>query len=212
MLAECCRQVANRYRIREYKAYLRRKRARLQNRNFTIISSNCVGAFMYRDLGLPYLSPTINLSVGMNEFVKMAGNLRWYMAQEIVRIEDNTYGCPAGLLGDVVIKFVHYKSYDEAAEKWNERKRRINWDNLFLVGTERGDCNYEIIERFDRLPYQNKVVFTHIQYPEFHSAYYIKGFEKEKELGILVDYKEQLLLRRYMDDFDYVAFLNGSMF
>lgn len=38
---------------------------------------------MYRDLDLPYLSPTVNLSIEINGFVKMVGNLEWYMRQKL---------------------------------------------------------------------------------------------------------------------------------
>lgn len=206
-----CKQIVNRYRNREYKAYLKRRRAKLKNIDFTIISSNCVAGFVYRDLGMQYLSPTIFLGIGMNDFVKVAENLRWYMEQEIVQIESD-YECPVGLLGDVMIKFAHDKSFDEAVQKWERRKRRINWDNLFFVGTEKGDCSYETIKLFDQLPCRNKVVFTHVEYPEFRSAYHIKGFEKEEELGIIIGYKNQIRLRRYMDDFDFISFLNGADF
>ncbi len=68
---------------------------------------------------------------------------------------------------------------------------------------------YDTIRNFDKLPHKNKVIFTNVEYPEFQSAYYIRGFEEQSQLGVLVDYKKQFLLRRYLDDFDYVDFLNG---
>ena len=180
----------------EYQNYLEQKRARLRNTDFTIISSNCNGAFMYYDLGLPYLSPTVNLTIEMNDFVKMVKNLKWYMEQKIVRAEGE-YKYPTGVLGTegrgIKINFVHYKSFEEGVQKWEERKKRINWDNLFIVGTARGDFwNYDTIKNFNQLPYKNKVIFTNVDYPEFQSAYYIKGFEKERQLGVLIDYKKAI--------------------
>lgn len=83
------------------------------------------------------------------------------------------------MLVDIRVNLVHYRTFEEGLKKWEERKRRINWNNLFIVGTERWDCNYETIKSFEQLPY-NKVFFTH--------------------------YKNQFLLRRYLDDFDYVSF------
>lgn len=192
----------------EYRLYNMKKKFRLKNNNFSIITSNCNGSIMYHDLDMPYLTPTVNLTIGMNDFVKMAENLKWYMEQKMVELGEYEY--PAGLLGDIRINFVHYKSFEEALEKWERRRKRINWDSLFLVGTARGDCTYETIKNFDQLPYENKVIFTNIEYPEFQSAYYIKGFEDQEEIGVLVDYKKQFLKRRYLDDFDYVAFLNGT--
>lgn len=193
----------------EWEQYKQRKRRRLKNMDFTIIASNCNGAFMYYDMELKYLTPTVDLAIPMDDFVKMASNLKWYMQQELKEIKDGGE-CPAGLLGDVRINFVHYKTFEEGKTKWEERSKRINWDNLFIVGAERDKCNYETIQRFEELPYKNKVIFTKKEYPEFSSAFCIKGFEKKTELGVLIDFKTQILKRRYLDDFDYVAFLNRS--
>lgn len=189
--------------------YNRRKRMKLKNTDFTIIASNCIGSIIYHDMGLRFLSPTVNLAISMADFVKMAEHLKRYMEEEIVEIKGEN-GCPVGLLGDVKINFVHYDTFEEGAKKWEERKRRINWDNIFIVGTEKDGCCYETLQRFDRLPYKNKVVFTHKEYPEFSSAYYIKGFEEKEELGVLTFYKKQFFRRRFIDDFDYVEFLNRS--
>ncbi len=192
----------------EWAAYKQKRVKKLKNNDFSIISSNCIGMFMYKDMGLKYLSPTINLSIPMNDFVKMAENLRWYMEQKITKAETKE-DYPVGFLGDVEIRFIHYSTFEEAVWKWEERKKRINWDNLFIAGAERDGCTYGTIRCFQQLPYKNKVIFTHVRYPEFPSAYYIKGFEEEKEVGVITFFKEQFLKRRYLDDFDYVKFLNG---
>lgn len=194
----------------EWEKYKKWRLSKLKNTDFTIISSNCVGTVIYYDLGLPFLSPTINLTIGMNDFVKFAENLKWYMEKEFVELEDKS-GFPTGMLGDIKIHFVHYRTFEEGRLKWEERKQRINWNNLFFIGSERGDCTYDTVKHFDQLPYKNKVVFTHLPYKEIDSAYCIKGFEKENELGLILSFKDQFLKRRYLDDFDYVKFLNLSI-
>lgn len=193
----------------EWRLYRERKRRALKNDHFSIISSNCSGTVIYSDLHLPYTSPTVNLSIGMNDFVKMVKNLRWYMEQEFTQIESKEK-YPVGLLGGVQVNFIHYKTFEEAVQKWEERKKRINWDDLFIIGTDKDGCTLETIRDFERLPYKNKVIFTHVEYPEFPSSYYIKGFEKEEELGVIIYFRDRFLKRRYLDDFDYVRFLNGS--
>ena len=194
----------------EWALYKRKKCQQLKNFDFSIIASNCVGTMIYYDLGLPFLSPTINLAMDMNNFVRLAENLKWYMEKEIVEVEREN-GYPVGLLGDIKINFVHYKTFEEGVLKWEERKKRINWDNLFLIGSERDGCTYETIQHFDKLPYKNKVILTHVEYPEIESAYCIKGFEEKEELGMILDFKDQFLKRRYLDDFDYVSFLNSAI-
>lgn len=199
--------IFNQIREKEYLFYKIRRRWRLRNKDVTIISSNCSGAFMYYDLGMQYRTPTVNLSIEMKDFVKMAGNLKWYMEQEPVESEEKA-PCPVGLLGDIKIYFIHYDSFDQGRRKWEERKKRINWENIFIVGSEKDGCTYETIKNFEELPFENKVIFTRIEYPEFPSACYIKGFEDQKELGVITYFKKQVLKRRYLDDFDYVSFLN----
>lgn len=191
----------------EWISYKKRKNRRLKNRDVSIISSNCSGAFIYYDLGMRYLSPTVNLSIEMNDFVKMVKDLRWYMEQELVELNEKSE-CPMGMLGDVKIYFIHYDSFKDAKTKWEERKKRINWDNIFIVGSEKDQCTYDTIKNFEQLPYKNKVIFTHKVYPEFSSAYCIKGFEEKEELGVITNFKDQILKRRYLDDFNYVEFLN----
>ena len=68
----------------EWRLYKDLKRQKLKNRNATIISSNCNGEFIYYDMRLRFLSPTINLSFDMNDYVKMLENLRWYMEQPVL--------------------------------------------------------------------------------------------------------------------------------
>lgn len=194
----------------EWRIYKEIKRIKLKNKNATIISSNCNGEFMYYDMKLKFLSPTINLSFDMNDYVKMLQNLKWYMEQDIVEYEDKRFNYPTGMIGDIEIRFNHYNTFEEAREKWNERKKRIDYNNLFIIGIDGDNCTYETLKKFDQLPYKHKVVFTHKPYPEFQSAYYIKGFEKNNGIGVLIDFKKQLFVRRYLDDFDYISFLNGK--
>lgn len=193
---------------REWRAYRWRKRRRLKNSDFSILSTNCIGGVIYHDLGLEFLTPTVNLGFSLQDFIKLAENSRQYMEQPLVEVK-NTGGCPAALLGDIRVNFAHYASFEEGEAKWEERKRKINWDRLVLMATDRGACDYEALGRFDGLLCPYKVIFTRKPYPEFSSARFIRGFEDREEVGILTDFKPGLLMRRYLDDFDYVDFLNG---
>lgn len=192
----------------EWRVYRWGKRMRLKNPGFSILATNCIGGVMYHDLGLEFLTPTVNLTISIQDLIKLAGNPRWYMDQPLTELE-NPGGCPAACLGDIRVNFVHYASFEEGAAKWEERKRKINYDRLILMATDRNGCDYEILRRFDQLPYPHKVVFTHRPYPELPSARYIRGFEDQGEVGVLTNFKPGRLKRRYMDDFDYVSFLNG---
>ena len=194
----------------EWRLYKEIGRLRLKNDRPTIIASNCIGTFIYHDMKLPFLSPTINLSFDMNEYVCFLENMKWYLEQPMVSYKDDRYDYPCGMIGDVEIRFNHYKTFEDAAEKWNERKQRIDWENMFIIGIDGDGCTYDSIQKFDRLPYKNKVIFTCKPYSEFSSAYYLPGFEDLKGIGRATDFKNQSLIRRYIDQFDYISFLNGK--
>ena len=133
----------------EWRLYKELKRLRLKNRRPTIIASNCIGTFMYYDMKMQFRSPTINLSFEMNNYVRFLENLHWYMEQPVVPYEDERFDYPCGMIGDIEVRFNHYKTFEEAAAKWAERKKRIDWDNLFVIGIDGDDCTYESIRRFD---------------------------------------------------------------
>lgn len=46
-------------------------RRRLSNKNFTILSTNCIGGVMYHNLNLKFLSPTINLWISPHDYIKI---------------------------------------------------------------------------------------------------------------------------------------------
>lgn len=193
----------------EWRLYKELKRLRLKNCIPSIIASNCVGTFIYYDMKLRYLSPTINLSFDMNDYVRFLENLKWYLEQPVVPCQDDRFDYPCGMIGDVEIRFNHYQTFEEAAAKWNERKQRIDWDNLFVIGIDGDDCTYDSLRRFDALPYEHKVILTHKPYPEFSSAQYIKGFEDQAGVYQITGFSGGKRIRRHMDQFDYVSFLNG---
>lgn len=78
------------------------------------------------------------------------------------------------------------------------------------MGCEKDGCTYETLREFDSLPYEHKVIFTKTDYAEFRSAFHVKGFEGCQELGTITNFKNQFRKRRYLDDFDYISFLNDK--
>ena len=192
----------------EHKLYVTAKQLRLKNKSMTVFSSNCNGAYMLHDLGCPFNSPTVNLYFLPDHFLKFASDPQKYLCAEMKEVQLPDVDYPVGQIEDIQLFLMHYDSFTEAKAAWERRARRVNLTNVFLVMTDQNDCAYEQIKQFDELPYEHKVIFTHKEYPEFSSAYYIPGFENDGEVGILSDWKPQLLRRRWLDDFDYVSFFN----
>lgn len=61
---------------------------------------------------------------------------------------------------DVEIVFLHYHSFDEAKEKWNRRKVRVNYDNLLVKFNDQNGFKEEDYYEFTKLPFKHKIFFT----------------------------------------------------
>lgn len=175
----------------------------------TIICCNCIGGILYHELDLQFLSPTINLYMNCEDFIKFCEKLDHYLSLEILPYNgDIERDYPLGVLGDLLLYFVHYKSLDEAKKKWDSRKNRINWNNIYIIATDRDGLTEKLLMRFLALPYANKKIFTHFPVPEYKDVVYIKGYENEKQIeGLMFKTSGGHYL---IDQFDWVNWLNGN--
>lgn len=179
-----------------------------QNTNFSVISSNCNGAILLNEMGMKFLSPTVNLYFEAEHFIKLLENPHHYFEYEPQEV-DLGFLYPTAIIDDIVIHFVHYHSFLEAKVKWNERTQRINWDNLFIIMTDRDDCNERLIRRFNNLNFKNKVIFTAKAYPQFQSAFQIMAFRNFDFVGNLYEFKN-IFGEKYYDEFDFIHWFNTS--
>lgn len=184
----------------------RRLTARAEVRS--IIANNCIGGFISHYLKLQFASPTVNLFILPADYIKMLQDFDKYFDPNapIIQVEtEKNY--PVGEIYGCRIWFMHYKDFDSAVEKWRERCTRINKDALYIMMTDKDGCTIEDMQAFDALPYENKVLFTCKEHSDIGSAFYIRGFEGQKSVGQLQE-KMNITGKRYIDQFDYVTFLN----
>lgn len=191
-------------RVRHMMFYNDRKR--LNNKNFTIISNNCWGGNVSTDFNVQHHSPFVGMFIYTDDYLKLCRNLEYYLAQDLEFLEysrrdpENVRhieeGYPIALLGDIELNLQHYKSKEEAVSKWNRRRERINWDNLYFKLDENYGATPEDLKEFDNLPYDNIVIMTEKEYPELKHGVYFKDFSLKSRM-------EQY--RRY---FDVVEWLN----
>lgn len=169
----------------------------IKNKNFSVISNNCWAGRVYQYLDMPYLSPTAGLYFFAPDYIKFVSDLRRYLATELRFIEPeeskyyeeikkrNQTDKPIGILDDVEIVFLHYKTKEEAAEKWNRRKERVNFDNIILKFSRMDLCTEKEIEKFDSIPLKNKFVLNNRLPLKYKSEIYWK--EEYGETGIRRD-------------------------
>lgn len=193
-------------------------RVRLKNKNFSVISRDCVGGVIVHDLRLRFDSPTVNLYFSDDDFLKFCRNIKFYISQELIEtaIKDITF--PVGTLGQgedkIVIYFVHYDSFAQAKQKWDERCKRIHWDNLYFITNDRGNSSEDFIRKFDALPYEHKAIITFRDFDGVKSAVrlpdkYIHYLTKENEWHTVLEYISRFSLGKIIDEWDYVNFFNS---
>ena len=132
----------------------------------TIFSMNCWGGLTYHTLCLPMCSPLINMFESFEDFVKLMKDPERYLTEPLVHISDRykdseKHMYPVCRCGDVVLNFEHYRSFGEACEIWERRKKRVNLDNAFI------ECYVEKqsdIALFEEIPFKKKVCFIPFDY------------------------------------------------
>ena len=188
----------------------KRDSKKIKNKNFTIISQTCIGGLMYHDTMSKFLSPTINVSIEPKYFIKLLENMKYYMSIDKIEEVKTDKKYPVGKLDDIIINFVHYSNFEDAVSKWNERKKRINYDKLFIVMAERDGCSEEIIKRFENLPYDNKIIFTTKKY-KYNSCVYVNYPDPYKDqIGLVTNMSNIFGKRVYEKYFDYIGWLNNK--
>lgn len=191
---------------------------RLNNKNFTLIANDCVGALILNELGLRFNTPTINLWFHAGDFVKFCGDMKYYLSQEMTEDRENTIkmGYPVGILGSderkIRVWLLHYETFSQAKAKWEERSSRVHWDNMFIIMTDGQGCNEEVAREFDSLLYEHKALLTYRNFPGVNSAVKM-NVKKLNTHGIgapdVFAYKSLFSGKRVIDDWDYVSFFNS---
>ena len=185
-----------------------RKRLNPRAEDRTIIANNCIGGFISHYLNLRFCSPTVNLYIHQPDYIKMLQDLDKYFDPDAPITEVKTEKpFPVGDLYGCKIYFMHYTDFESAVKKWRERCARINKNAMYFMMTDRDGCTIEDMKAFDALPYKNKVIFTAKKHPDIASAFCVPGFEGQDSVGQLQE-SMNILGKRYIDQFDYVDFLN----
>ena len=180
--------------------FAKRRQKQLKKKEFTIISNNCWGGYIYRLFNSQYQSPTVGLFIMPDDYIRFINNLEHYIKDcklEFIKPEESKHykelkehdrfgEYPIGVLDDVEICFMHYKTEKEALEKWTRRAKRINWDNLIIKFCDQNGCTAKHIKEFNKIAkYKKMICFTAKQYPGEYNIY-MWEFRKD---GYVVDDK-----------------------
>lgn len=138
-------------------AVIQKAAGQLKNRHVCLISQNCIGGVFSHDMGLPFLSPTVNLYFSGGDFVRFAAELPRYLAMEPEMYWEENY--PMGKLGELTIHFMHYDNCTQAKQAWLRRAQRVVPQQVVLLCTDMEDFSAAVFEQWRQLPYP-KILFT----------------------------------------------------
>lgn len=215
-MKEVILQLIKDLRLKNEMRYFSLLRKRNNNTDPTIICNNCVGGVIYHNLGLKFLSPTVNLFIKSEDYLTFCENLKYYSSCDIVQVNDQDRGYPVGRIvpldhnhREITVFFQHYKNFDEAKRKWIERYQRINWDNMFFIW-EFYDTLYEnrLLYDFDKaeLP-GKKILLLHREILGVKNSFVLSCYKEDLPTAKVFEYRG-FSGKRYLDEFDYVSFLN----
>ena len=193
----------------------------LRNKTFSLFANDCIGGVICHSCGLQFKSPTVNLYFAdLGEYVTFLEHLPEYKNSPIIEDPSQGMDYPVGIIknaefGDVCVHFMHYKTFDEAVSIWKRRFERIDYENLFAIlhVSKLPEKYEELFQRFSKLPYKGKCLISwpHVLPDGFswNDSLFIHPDNLIYEHGKLLHWKNHFR-KRYIDDFDYVSFLNGK--
>lgn len=194
---------------KEYLNWRRRLLSRRVNKmldlsDVSIISMNCYGGILYHDCNSRFLSPTIDLYFDPSDFIKFVNNLELYLSETPRVVMGEKF--PIGSIENVKLFFMHYSTPEEALRKWEERKKRVNWDKIFVIVADRNGFTDKDFEDFKKIKYP-KFLITNREKYKCGDSVFIKKYANKGELpdvipGRYMYYKMALpkAIKRFLDN------------
>ncbi|MBR3622627.1 MAG: DUF1919 domain-containing protein [Selenomonadaceae bacterium] len=162
------------YNINVMFGYFREKLLKYpQGKPPTILSNTCSAGYMYKALGLPLSSPTINVGINSLDFVNLCKNLKHYMEIPMEKMyfarvfpmpNNGAVYCPAGKIDDAEILFAHETDLEKAKNSWNILRENLNYDDVTCIFSDRfGAISPDVMKDFSNLPMRK--IFLYYQRP-----------------------------------------------
>jgi uncharacterized protein (DUF1919 family) len=191
------------------------ERQKLRRTDFSIICNDCHAIGIYHKMGLQYTTPTIGLLFYSEDYINFLENFQYYIRQQLKfthtsrHRESGEYRkinpYPIGILGDdVEIHFLHYKDEKEASDKWVQRTKRINFDNLFFIYSDNYFFREDFLDRYQKLPFAHKIFFSSKPRSNHECVVFIRDYANAPQVGLMTRD------RKYLKYLDLTKWLNGS--
>ena len=184
--------------------------------DFTIISNNCWGTFIYKKYGLNYQSPFVNLVIFAPDYIELLENFSVETLSNLSFIPHNeskhkdeltSLGIyetdyPIGILDNKYeLHFIHYPSQEDAKDKWLRRIKRMNLNKMIFKFSDGDKFEDNMAKRFDDLKFKNKVCFLAKEHPELKSVVTLDKFRTQDR--VRDEWKNS------KEEFDVTNFINN---
>lgn len=179
----------------------------------TIISRDCCGGYIYKRFGFQYTSPTIGLYMSNDDFLLFCLHIGDFLNVELLEIEScSKINYPIGILktlwGNVLIHFLHYKSFDIAKEKWNIRKKRVDYSNIKIICDAKPKICEDFIIRFSQIPYKKILLTSCSDMKKYPFCYNMKCYDMNITPDSLIKKNPMSREYSYIDEYNWINFLS----
>ncbi len=159
----------------------------------SLLTQNCIGGVMYNMLGQQFSSPTVNMFIEEDNFVKFAENPGYYLSldaelfcENYTDPLDNNIHYPVISVADIKLCCLHYKTCSEACEAYNRRRKRFHPDNYVIIAnTWNLKDNRDSILKVLKL--KNSIVFGNLKgFDEYKNYVFLKAQEYHYDHRMIV--------------------------
>lgn len=196
---------------------------KLKDSRCSILSNFCIGGIVSDQLGLEFLSPTVNMVCLGDHFIRFVNDYKKYLSEDMKVYKNEAYipetrGTESfmgkGIVNDVVWLFRHSNNPDADVKKWNERRKRINQDNIAVMMVL---FSRDEVEKFEKIPFKKKLGLFY-EKTEYKDVLFIPRWNDmqvrfENDFG-WAGYAQKYVLYpvNHVPPIDWIKFLNGEKY
>ena len=182
--------------------------------------SDGLGGVIYSQLGMEFLSPTINMFIEDENFIKLAYEPEKYFSivptavtDKYVDPIDPSVSYPKIRIDDIEICCLHYKDCADAISAWDRRRKRVNLDNVFVIGNSWNmHSDLQLVEKIADAPHRT-IVFSTVDVPRDNVILLKDDFWHLDQRGIvrpnITDDIPGSPIKYFEKYFDYVEWFNS---
>lgn len=181
-------------------------RRRNHQKEISILCGNCIGGYMYYQLGVRFDSPTVNLVI--TDMYKYIMNLDYYNTRKLLNTNEFVGGgIPIAILDDIRIVLTHYATFDEGKSAWEKRVPRIHRDNMYVIDSDIS-LDEEKLRNYGTLKCKKLIIFTAKKY-DYPYCFQVREFTNADKCGNILG-KTITGKWKFEKFFDWVGWLNSD--